>query len=66
MFTKVLRWARTVGKSILSLDYRLAPEYPYPAALDDCWQAYNWVLNDMEQALGKFSSIKHVNIYIKA
>ncbi len=38
------------GASILSLDYRIAPKYQYPAALDDALCAWNWLLDNNYKA----------------
>ena len=36
-----------LGCAVLSVDYRLAPEHPWPAALDDALTAYQWLLDQL-------------------
>lgn len=38
------RVARTLGARVLLVDYRLAPEHPFPAGVDDCLSVYRWLV----------------------
>lgn len=41
-------FAERAGVRVVAVDYRLAPEHPFPAAYDDVWATYEWLLAHAE------------------
>lgn len=37
------RQAKAFAAIVVAVDYRIAPEYPYPAAVDDAYHAFRWI-----------------------
>lgn len=49
---KLLAWAGKTGVPILSLDYKKAPEFPYPYALNECFDVYRSIVASSGRCAG--------------
>ena len=46
------RMADATGQAVVSVEYRLAPEHPYPAGPDDCESAAAWLIQNGKAEFG--------------
>lgn len=49
---KLLAWAGRTGVPLLALDYKKAPEYPYPYALNECYDVYHTLVASRGRCIG--------------
>ncbi len=49
------RLAKEAQARVFALDYRLAPEHPFPAQVEDAWAAYWWLLNEQGLSPGQIT-----------
>jgi hypothetical protein len=53
-------FATRLGLSVFSINYRKAPESPYPAALEDCLDVTNWIKDNFQDLN---TDLKNVGLY---
>ena len=44
-------WCNTMGIPFLGIDYGLSPEHKYPEQINECFQAYMWILKNAKEEL---------------
>jgi acetyl esterase/lipase len=49
---KLMGWAGKTGLPVLSLDYKKAPEFPYPYALNECYDVYHTIISSRGRCVG--------------
>ncbi|KAH7320876.1 Alpha/Beta hydrolase protein [Stachybotrys elegans] len=49
---RLFSWASKSGLPILSLDYKKAPEFPYPYALNECFDVYATIMRTKGRCIG--------------
>ncbi|KAF8533758.1 Alpha/Beta hydrolase protein [Trichophaea hybrida] len=49
---KLFSWARICGVPVIAIDYKKAPEYPYPYALNECYDVYHSIIYTRGRCVG--------------
>jgi acetyl esterase/lipase len=47
--TEVLSWAEELNLIVVSVEYRLAPEHPHPAPVEDCYAGLRWAAENAKE-----------------
>jgi acetyl esterase/lipase len=46
---EVLEWAQDLEMAVVAIDYRLAPEHPHPAPVEDCYAGLVWIAEHSDE-----------------
>lgn len=49
---------------VVKFDYRQAPENPFPAAVEDCWEVMQWIVEDARAPNGGVLGIDEKRMYV--
>ncbi|SPO03313.1 related to hormone-sensitive lipase [Cephalotrichum gorgonifer] len=49
---KLFCWAAKTGLPVLAVDYKKAPEFPYPHAINECFDVYSTIMKSKGRCLG--------------
>ena len=53
----MVRLAQATSARVLGIDYRLAPEHPFPAGLEDAMAAYRWLIKQQQVAANNIAIV---------
>lgn len=57
---RLRRWALVSGRPVLSIDYGKAPEYPYPCAIEECFDVYQLLAESRGAAIGMSGKVLNI------
>jgi len=55
---KSISWAKELGVPVISINYKKAPEFPYPYALNECYDVYHSIVQSNGQCVGLSGEVR--------